>query len=127
MTLSFLAPVNALSVRQGESKTYELSVVDEVNQPVPLDNVRIIFSVKERLSESVPLIQKSTDVVTEVIVTSVSGGLARIFLVPEDTATLAAGDYFFDVWVFFLATGRAHPVVIPSLFQIEPSVTRRLP
>ncbi len=51
------------------------------------------------------------------------GGIAQLFIVPADTATLDGGEYVFDVWVELV--GGERKVIIPeAAFTVTCAVTR---
>lgn len=117
-------PKNAIRIIRGSSKTYELSVVDENDDPVDLTGARVLFTVKRDIVDTAPLIQKDSDAgPTQVeIMTPPKAGKARIYLSPSDTQRLEAVEYVFDSWIV-LSSGKRHPVIPPSVFEIEPGVT----
>jgi hypothetical protein len=83
-----------------------------------------LFTVKRDLAEVAPLIQKDSAVgpAQIEIMTPPKAGKARIYLSPSDTQRLDAREYVFDAWVV-LSSGKRHPVIPPSVFEIEPGVT----
>ncbi len=123
MSTEYLLPENALEVVKGSSRTLPLQVTDPVTgAAVNLTSSTIYFTVKRKLSDTIPLIQKTTTLSSEIALTLPREGEAEIYLLPADTGRLDAGSYLFDVWVI-LADGTRHPVIPPSSFEVQPSVT----
>lgn len=123
MSTDYLLPENALEVVKGSSRTLPLEVTDPVTGlAVNLTSSSIYFTVKRKLSDAIPLIQKTTTLNTEIALTAPRLGQAEIYLLPADTVRMDIGSYLFDVWVI-LADGKRHPVVPPSSFEVKPSVT----
>jgi len=120
--MSLLLPENSIEVIRGTSKTFELTVRDDAGVVVDLTGSRIIFSVKTCPADPLPLIQKTTDNVTQAEITVPREGKARIYLQPNDTQTLEALQYVFDVWVI-LTSGKRFAVVPSSIFAVKPGVT----
>lgn len=118
----FNMPANTMTVRRGSSKTYELTVTDEKDQPVDLTGARLIFSVKAALTDQTTLIQKTSSEPTQIeILDPPRLGKARIYLRPVDTG-IDPYQYTFDLWVV-LASGKRYPVIEPSTFEVKPSVS----
>lgn len=124
--MGLLAPVNALTIYRGASKTLELTVnkanvFDEDGKPVPvvLQSVKLLFSVKCFASEQPAIIQKTTDAPAEITITAPYAGKAKIFLLPADTQRLDPGVYTYDVWLYFVLTGQRYIIVEPSTFEIK--------
>lgn len=115
-------PINSLDVIRGSSKTLALTVLDETGAPVDLTGARVIFTVKSSPTDGVPLVQKDSNVPTQVGIDSPRTGEAKIYLQPADTHGMDPIEYIFDVWVV-LASGKRYPVVQPSIFRIKPGVT----
>lgn len=121
--MSVLDPKNALQVIRGTSKTLLLTVADSSTaKPVNLTGARVIFTVKRRLEDQNPVIQKTSDYSTQVLLTTPTAGQAEIYLTPSDTQTLEVKDYVFDIWVV-LASGKRYAVVPPSVFSLKAGVT----
>lgn len=118
-----ILPENAVSIIRGSSKTLEMTVIDaDTGKPADLTGGKVVLTVKEAVTDLNPVIQKISTDVTQAEITVPRGGIARIYLVPGDTQTLALKDYVFDVWVV-LASGKRYPVVQPSVFTVQPGVT----
>lgn len=123
MATSILAAENEIEIIRGSTKTYELEVVDDHEEPVNLTGARVVFTVKCSLSDPAPLIQKDSAVgVAEVDITEPRLGKAEIKMVPSDTRSLDPGEYIFDVWVV-LSSGARNPVVGPATFTVKAGVT----
>jgi len=119
---NMMLPENSLEVIRGTSKTLELTVTDDAGKAVDLTGARIIFTVKQVITESLPLIQKTSDTPTQAEITVPREGKARIYLQPNDTQGLEAIEYVFDVWLI-LTSGKRFAVVPSSIFTVKPGVT----
>jgi hypothetical protein len=117
-----ILPENALVLVRGTSKTLELIITDADGKAVDITGAKIVMSVKVAATDAAPLIQKSSDSITQAEVTVPREGKARIYLVPADTQTLAVKSYVFDVWLV-LASGKRFAVVPPSAFEVQAGVT----
>lgn len=112
-----------LNFKKGESKDYTVTVTDELGSAVDLTGGRAKFTVKQTVDAVSADIEKDSDVgPTEVELTDPANGQFVIKLVPSDTSSLTAGEYFYDIWVE-LASGKRYPVVCPSSFFIEQTIT----
>jgi hypothetical protein len=121
MPTEMLLPENAIEIIRGTSKTLELLVVDEDGVAVDLTNGAIVFSVKKRTDDVLPLIQKKSTVPAEAEIVAPREGRARIYLIPADTQNLEVMPYVFDCWL--LLTGKRYAVVPPSTFLVLAGVT----
>jgi hypothetical protein len=119
---SLLNTENSIEMYRGTSKTFILEVTDEAGDVVNLTGCTIYFTVKERLEEVNPLIQKKSSDAMEIDIYDPTGGKAKIYLNPADTQALALKPRTFDVWVV-LSSGKRYVVIPPSDFVLKPSVT----
>ena len=117
-----ILPENALSIIRGTSKTLELVVTDADGKAVNLTGGKVVMTVKATVTDTTPLVQKSSDVPTQAELTVPREGKARIYLVPADTQTMTVRQYVFDVWLV-LASGKRFAVVPPSIFEVQAGVT----
>ncbi len=118
-----LLPVNSVTVVRGSSKTFELTVTDSTGKAADLTGARVVMTVKKNIGDRSALIQKDSNVgVGEVEITTPREGVVRIYLVPSDTSNLEPTEYVFDVWAV-LSSGNRYPVIPPSTFVVEASVT----
>lgn len=123
MGTNILLPENAVPVIRGTSKTLKLTLVDLANKPVNLTGATVHFTVKKEILDRVPIIKKSSQVLTEIEIQSPpEDGVARIFLDPADTQDLEPNLYTFDVWVI-LSSGKRYQVVKTSVLELHPGVT----
>jgi len=118
-----LALANQINIYQGESATITLKVKDNTGKAVDITGASVIMTVKTDINTVIPLFQKSTDNIAQIAITAPREGKAEIYLSSSDTATLNAIQYVYDIWVI-LATGKKHPVIKPSVFKVEQSVTK---
>lgn len=119
---TLLAPVNAVTVIRGSSKTFQLTVVDRFGKPVDLTGATLFFTVKVKTEDPYPVIQKKSSDPTQILITNPKGGVAQIYLQPQDTANRDPLVHVFDAWVS-LVGGKRYPVIPPSTFEIVPGVT----
>lgn len=123
MSGGFLAAENDLTIVRGTSRTLALTVKDGDGNAVDLTGARVVMTVKCRVKDVDPVIQKDSDNgVSEVEITGPLAGTAKIYLQPGDTQTLDPGPYVFDIWVI-LTSGSRHLVVGPGKFNVVPGVT----
>lgn len=122
MSNGLLLPENAVTVIRGTSKTLELTVTDSNGSPVDLTGAKVVFTVKARVEDQIPLIQKTSDTLAQVTITSPTEGKAQIYLDAADTQTRDIKKYVFDVWVI-LSSGKRFAVVPPSVFEVQAGVT----
>lgn len=121
---SLLLSETGLEIIRGTSRTIEISIIDLDDEAVDIENTRIIMTVKKNVNDALPLIQKSTDSASQIVITSTRGGLAEIYLIPSDTHNLDPRvDYIFDVWIVF-PSGERFAIIPPSLFRVTEGVTR---
>jgi len=120
--MSILLPENAVSITQGTSKTLCLTVKDKDGLPVDLTGSTIYLTVKKNEKEKHALIQKISSDVAQIEIPNPTDGTAKIYIVPEDTISLAATRYKFDVWVI-LSSGERYVVVAPSVFEVKSGIT----
>lgn len=122
MSSSNILGGNAIELIRGSSKTFLLSVVDEIGAVQSLDGATVYFTVKCDLKDTETKIVKSSAQPAEIEIYAPAEGKAKIYLTPGDTLNMDLGEYVFDVWVE-LASGKRYPVVKPSPFIIEAGVT----
>jgi hypothetical protein len=116
-------PEVEINIIQGSSKTLEVTVVDKAGAPVNLTGATCHFNVEEAAGDPAPgIISKSSSNPAQILITDAANGKFRIFIDPADTAPMAVGLYVCDIWVV-LSTGKRHPVISPSEFEVKPRVT----
>lgn len=114
---------NEISMLIGQDKTLQLAVSNGAGSPINLTGAVVHWRMKVATSDASALISKSSDTPAEAVVTDALKGRAEIFLVPADTASLAAGTYVYDSWVVLGGSGEQHPVIGPSPLILKPAVT----
>ena len=88
-----------------------------------LTGSRVIMTVKKKITDVECILRKDSDKgIAEVDIVTPRGGIAQIFILPSDTRSLDCREYIFDVWVV-LSSGKQHPVVKTSVFEIVAGVT----
>ncbi|MBC3535718.1 hypothetical protein [Megasphaera hominis] len=110
---------NRISITRGDSAEIRMSIRDRVTgKPfIPGPDDRLTFTVKRELSDEAPVVVKTLD-----------NGIVRreqeclLLLVPEDTARLPFGAYWYDVELV-LASGYTDTVIPPSPFLVTGEVT----
>ena len=110
---------NRISITRGDSAEIRMSIRDRVTgKPfIPGPDDRLTFTVKQELSDEAPVVVKTLD-----------NGIVRreqeclLLLVPEDTARLPFGAYWYDVELV-LASGYTDTVIPPSPFLVTGEVT----
>lgn len=122
MGTNVLLPVNAISVYRGASATFKLTVIDAEAKPLDMTASTVYFTVKRDVSDVNPVIRKSSADISQIEITSLKGGIVKIYLVPDDTKNLRECQYVFDAWVV-LASGKRYPVIPPSIFEVLSSVS----
>lgn len=122
MPTSYLMPQSGLDLYRGSSRTMDLAVVDENGDPQDLTGSKLFFTVKLHETDELSLIQKTSDASDEIEIVSALEGLARVYIVPDDTKTLMPREYVFDVWIQ-LPSGSRHVVIPPSTFLVNAAVT----
>lgn len=121
-TTDSILPKNAVCITRGTSKTFQITVTDGSNRAVDLTGSRVLFSVKQALADSRPLIQKDSNFGSQILITNPRCGIAQIYVTPADTQFLDPEDYLYDVWVV-LTGGNRYAVIPTSIFQVQPGVT----
>jgi hypothetical protein len=117
-----LGPVNSLTIIGGTSQTLALTVTDCAGNTVDITGVRIIFTVKNCLSDPLPLFQKDSNNPLQIELNLPRLGQALIYLQPADTQGLCPGEYVYDVWAI-LPTGQRFALVLPTPFIIKGGLT----
>lgn len=113
-----MASSTALFIDKGASRTIDLTILNDQNQPFDLTGATITFIVKATASDLDPiLIQKLSSNNTQILITNVLGGLAQVFLLPGDTSTLPEKNYVYKV---FVDVGENEYIIIDwSIFQVK--------
>jgi len=120
-----ISPENYFQIIQGSSLALTLTVTDDKGKVFDLTGQRVIFTVKESPAARTPLLQKVSSVPEQILVSGRDArlGVATIFLVPADTASLRPGKYVFDVWALAMEGGARQVVIPPSEFEVVQGIT----
>jgi hypothetical protein len=118
-----LQPTNSINLYAGETRTIEFSVADLAGRIQDLTGCRLVLTVREDLRDPTPLFMKSTSDPTQGLITNYANGLVTFFFVPQDTQSLRAAQYFYDIWVL-LPNGERYIVVQPAVFEVKGTATR---
>ena len=127
---NILGVENSLAITRGESATFQLYVTNpdeavsgEASPPVNLTGSRVVFTVKRCISDKDVVFRKdSANGVLEIALVDAKAGEVEIYITPDDTSRLEAGEYVFDVWVI-LVDGSRYKVVGPASLVIAEGVT----
>lgn len=104
----FKAYENTIIITRGDSACFEIDVLSPEGEPVELDESTLVtFTVKKTVNDTDALITKYGTSVT---------------LLPEDTSTLAYGDYVYDVQLTY-QDGNIETIITPSRFEVTGEVT----
>lgn len=110
---------NRISLTRGDSAEIVLTIRNRLTETIflPGPDDQITFTVKRKLSDEKPVIEKHLD----------SGILRRenncvLILIPEDTTQLLFGTYWYDVELV-LDSGYTDTIIPPSPFIITGEVT----
>ena len=120
---SYLNPSNALTLVRGTTKTIALTVLDEAGDAFDLTGATIWFTMKKVIADEAFVVQKKSDVSTEIAIMVAKEGTCEIYLLPADTQLLDVREYVFDIWVV-TAAGARYLVSGPSTLELQNSVTR---
>lgn len=119
---SLLDPVNSVTIVRGASKKLALTVQDENDSPVDLTGSRLVFTLKTSLASEHPLLVKTSDDDSQILITSPTAGLAEVYILPADTKGLEPGQYVFDIWLID-SDSNHYPVTKPVLLTVQAAVT----
>lgn len=112
-----------LNINRGT--TYSRTVNYSVNGvPTTLVGATVRFTIKTVEYDSD--VTDSTAVVIKNITNGTSGGVATITINPTDTATLAPGNYFYDIKVDVLSNGATIYKIDEGKIKLDGSPTNRL-
>jgi hypothetical protein len=120
--MTILLPENAVSIIRGTSKTLSLTVKDAAGNPVDLTGSTLYFTVKRKAKDKYALIQKISTDIAQIEIPNPTDGIAKIYITPEDTTSLATTRYMFDVLII-LSSGERYVVVAPSVFEVKDGIT----
>lgn len=120
--MSILLPENAVSMIRGTSKTLSLKVKDAAGNPVDLTGSTVYFTVKQKAKDKYALIQKISTDIAQIEIPNPTDGIAKIYIAPEDTISMATTRYMFDVLVILSSLER-YVVVPPSVFEVKDGIT----
>lgn len=118
-----LQPKNGLILVRGASKTLKLTVTAPDDTPFDLTGGKVIFTVKSRVDDERPILQKTSAVGAEAAIISAKGGTAEVYIVPVDTKALQVKQYVFDVWVTFTSPTRQYQVIATTNLDLVAGVT----
>lgn len=99
---------NTIVLTRGDSAGFDINITDASGDPVSLDASTIVtFTVKASINDENALITKHG---------------TEINILPEDTSSLAYGDYVYDVQLNY-EDGTVETIITPSTFRITGEVT----
>lgn len=102
-------PVEDKKIYKSQHKDYEINVSD-VGGQTNITGFTVAFYVRETVSGD-PIIEKTTNEVTEIKIIDGSKGEAELYLVPADTSSLDVGKYYYEVWITDL-NSKTRPVLM---------------
>lgn len=117
-----LLPANSVTVIRGSSKTIEVEVLNGSGKPVDLTGSKMYLTVKQAVTDTLPLILKTTDFPSQAELVAPRQGRARFYISYNDTRGLQARQYVFDIWAV-LADGKRYSVISPTIFDVQAGVT----
>lgn len=120
---------SAITVVQGLNASYDLAITNDAGMPKNLDGARIVATVFD--INGLPILVKTTDNTTQILVVSSKGGRVRLLFVPNDTVNLPLTgngvSYTYKV-VATYADATQDEVIEPSLFNLTlGGITQPLP
>jgi hypothetical protein len=122
MTVPILAPYNTIFLTQGSARTLSMVVTDPDGGVANLTGATVIFTVKEKATDTAVVFRKISTDATQVLITNARAGLVSIFIEAADTKYRNPQEYVFDIWVVE-PSGRPYSVIPPSPFVVQPGVT----
>jgi hypothetical protein len=120
-----MGTLRPITMMLGENRTMVATVSDANGERVDLTGCVVHFGLKASLAAETYDIQKVSSDPAEVEILTQTGatlGQANVYLVPADTASLAAGKYFYDLWVVD-ALGNQYALFEPSQLILGQPVT----
>lgn len=116
---------NAIYMYKGESRAIEISVTKEIIEdgvqtevPVDMDDAGLVFTVRRAIGDVSVILEKRSGNSGEIEpATPTNLGKSVLYLVPDDTRLLDAGNYVFDIWVE-MDDGSRYPVVEVAEFRL---------
>jgi hypothetical protein len=73
---------------RNNNETFDVVVYDENDDPKDITNDTIIFEARLKISDAVPLIQKTSDDADEIEKVDAANGVCRVYIDPDDTQDL---------------------------------------
>lgn len=106
---------NTMIMVRGDSEAFDVKCTESDGTARPLvTGDKVYFTVKEDTEKTDKILQKVID--------QFAGGVAMVFIDPEDTRLIKPGKYVYDVQISF-AGGGIKTIVRPSTFILEGDVT----
>ena len=113
-------PIEDKKIYKNQHKDYEINVADALGQ-TNITGFTVAFYVKQTVSGD-PVIEKTTDEITEIKITNGSKGIAELYLVPADTLSLDVGKYHYEVWITDL-NSKDRPILMGYFWVMSVSPT----
>lgn len=96
----------------------EVTITDEDDVVVDLTDAQVIFSVKEKFTDTSYIFQRKNALAggssSEVEMTDPTNGVCEVHIIPDNTNGLETGSYSYDVWVK-LSNGNEKTVIVDRL------------
>ena len=99
---------------KGDSRTFRITVTDSNGSVVNITDGDMTFTMKSIATDIVPILQKKSTVPGEIVFVDPTHGIAEIYILPDDTESLTAKSYVFDV-EFITSTDKVYTVYVGTL------------
>jgi hypothetical protein len=109
-----LATYSELNIQQGTDFSADITLVDDLNQPIVLDTYSIVSQMRKSYYALT-----AYDFTTSIIESA--NGILRIAMTSEYTSNIKPGRYVFDILIYDATTTTR---VIEGIINVNPSVTK---
>lgn len=117
---------NKINMIMRDNETFEAEILDENDNPIPLANTKIWFTVRKNFTDESFYIQKKSSLAgggdSEIKITDDVNGLCEIYLVPDDTKDMYPAVYVYDIQINNSNYGTKTP--IKNRLFLEGDVTK---
>jgi len=115
-----------IKMYKGDNEDIEITLVDENGDPIDLTGSSITFTVKENVADEEPVIQRKNEAAggddSQIEMTDPANGIFEIHIIPENTSSLTAKGYAYDIQVI-LSSGKVKTVIKDRIY-LEEDVTK---
>lgn len=109
-----------IEIYRGDNRTFLVAVKDGDGAVVDITGASIKFSVKEEISDTDYVIQKTVG--SGITITGAANGIYEVYLVPADTQNIDVGVYEYDSELT-TAAGNVY-TLIRGEFTVQAEITR---